>query len=249
MKRLLLLTAVALALFSGTAHADPDPASVAADPAPPSAADLSAAQAAVAKSRTTLGRFFGAKGGPASDATISSRLADRPVPVYDLNPAFVAGQAPQIARFAFLSTRARAADGQLASVWTTRTPSGGWTVSNIASGDDEHKYGSQPGTVFREPQLNAWYALRDGMVVPLNGEATSSVGAAGLPVADYQRLVHERYAAKLPGSSYAAEGYAGGYGAPTPDGPAPSWPLWLAAGATALALMTAGGFALRRGTR
>ncbi|MFF4771992.1 hypothetical protein ACFY05_03965 [Microtetraspora fusca] len=220
MKRLTVLTALAFALFTGTAFAAPDPAAVAADPAPPTAADLAAARSAAAGARVTLGKFFATKGRPAADTSVaaadspsvSARVGEQPVPVYDLNPAFVTGQSTQIARFAFLATRATAPDGQTASVWTTRTRTGGWAVSNIASGDDEQAYATQPGTVFREPQVNAWYALRDGRVVPLNPEATTSIGPAGLPVADFQRLVQGRYADKLPGSAYDRDGAAGGYG-------------------------------------
>ncbi|BDD74820.1 hypothetical protein [Streptomyces rubrogriseus] len=65
--------------------------------------------------------------------------------------------------------------------------------------------------VFREPQLNAWYRLADGQVVPLNEEARASVGAGGTGLASYQRLVHQRYADKMPGSAYDEGGYAGGY--------------------------------------
>jgi hypothetical protein len=59
--------------------------------------------------------------------------------------------------------------------------------------------------------------------VPLNAEAVQSVGAAGVPVADYQRLAQQRYAAKLPGSAYARDGYAGGYGGPGPAGTPLPW--------------------------
>ncbi|XVQ83157.1 hypothetical protein ACQP2K_30585 [Microbispora siamensis] len=75
-----------------------------------------------------------------------------------------------------LATPATSADGQTASIWTTRSPDGRWQVSNIASGDDEQRYATQPGTVFREPQINAWYALKGGKVVPLNDEARAPEG-------------------------------------------------------------------------
>ncbi|WP_399942784.1 hypothetical protein ACGH52_26185 [Streptomyces sp. BBFR25] len=64
-------------------------------------------------------------------------------------------------------------------------------------------------------QLNAWYRVTDRRVVPLNEEARASVGAGGTGLARYQRLVHQRYADKLPGSRYDERWYAGGYGSRT----------------------------------
>ncbi|WP_327085307.1 hypothetical protein OIE66_23440 [Nonomuraea sp. NBC_01738] len=214
--------AAALVLVPATAFAASGP-----DPAAPQPSDIAAAQAAAssATTRTTLGKFFGAKGKSPRDAKsaaavppVEAEVGTQTVAVYDLDPAFVAGRSPQPGRFAFLATGARAADGQKASVWTTRDQRGSWVVSNIASGDDEQRYAGQAGAPFREPQINAWYAVRDGLVVPLNDEATGSVGAAGVPVADYQRLVQSRYGDKLPGSAYGRDGYAGGYGGYTDKG-------------------------------
>ncbi|GII62288.1 hypothetical protein Skr01_23730 [Sphaerisporangium krabiense] len=186
----------------------------AAVPGAPSPDDVAAAKAAAAGARDTVGRFFATKGRQAKTqvAPMAAQVDGPTVAVNDLNPDFVSGRSPQIARFSFLATQANASDGQTASVWTTRAPSGAWVVSNIASGADEQRYGAQAGVVFREPQINAWYALRDGRVMPLNPEAVQSIGAAGVAPADYQRLTRQRYAAKLPGSAYARDGYAGGYG-------------------------------------
>ncbi|MEU3572704.1 hypothetical protein AB0E96_30415, partial [Kitasatospora sp. NPDC036755] len=63
----------------------------------------------------------------------------------------------------------------------------------------------------REPQVNAWYVLRDGRVLPLDDEARRSVGAGGVTLAAYQQLVHQRYGDKLPGSAYDRAGKGGGY--------------------------------------
>ncbi|NRQ35645.1 hypothetical protein HII36_27980 [Nonomuraea sp. NN258] len=196
------------------------PAAAAADPGAPTPADVEAARTAAAGATETVGRFFAGKGQQSKTrlAPMAAQVNGPTVAVNDLNPDFIAGRSPEIARFAFLATQASAADGQTASVWTTRTPAGTWAVSNIASGADEQQYAGQPGVVFREPQLNAWYALRGGQVVPLNTEATQSIGAAGVPMADYQRLVRQRYGAKLPGSAYARDGYAGGYGSGNSSG-------------------------------
>ena len=67
------------------------------------------------------------------------------------------------------------------------------------------------------------------LIVPLNAQARSEVGN-GMPVADYQRLVHARYADKLPGSAYDRSGKAGGYGGDE----SVQWP-WIA-GAAAIIL-------------
>ncbi|NUR86484.1 MAG: hypothetical protein HOY71_20555 [Nonomuraea sp.] len=194
-----------------------------ADPGDPTQSDIDAARSAAAGAGDTVGRFLAGKGRQTSLAPVKARVDGPTVAVSDLNPDFVAGRSTQIARFAFLATQATGPDGRTASVWTTRGPRGAWVVSNIASGNEEQTYAGQTGTVFREPQLNAWYALRDGTVVPLNAEAVQSVGETGVPVADYQRLAQQRYAAKLPGSTYARDGYAGGYGAPTPSGNPLPW--------------------------
>ncbi|NUP83849.1 MAG: hypothetical protein HOV96_40615 [Nonomuraea sp.] len=199
------------------------PSPALADPGAPTQADIDAARSAAAGAGDTVGRFLAGKGRQTSLAPVRAQVDGPTVAVNDLNPDFVSGRSSQIARFAFLATQATGPDGQTASVWTTRGPRGAWVVSNIASGNEEQTYAGQTGTVFREPQLNAWYALRDGNVVPLNAEAAQSVGSAGLPVADYQRLAQQRYAAKLPGSTYARDGYAGGYGAPGPTGTSLPW--------------------------
>ncbi|MEU5869650.1 MULTISPECIES: hypothetical protein [unclassified Nonomuraea] len=199
------------------------PSPALADPGAPTQADIDAARTAAAGAGDTVGRFFAGQGRQTSLAPVPARIDGPTVAVNDLNPDFVAGRSAEIARFAFLATGATAPDGQTASVWTTRDRRGTWVVSNIASGGDEQTYAGQTGTVFREPQLNAWYALRDGTVVPLNAEAAQSVGRAGVPVADYRRLAQQRYAAKLPGSTYARDGYAGGYGVPGPGGTPLPW--------------------------
>ncbi|MDH6579092.1 hypothetical protein [Kitasatospora sp. MAP5-34] len=46
--------------------------------------------------------------------------------------------------------------------------------------------------------MNAWYVLRGGRVLPLDDEARRSVGAGGVSLAAYQKLVHQRYGDKLP---------------------------------------------------
>ncbi|WP_086578546.1 hypothetical protein [Streptosporangium minutum] len=278
MKRIAAVLALtgSLLLAPSLAHAatdDPAPQSpaeaAAVQAVPPGAGDRAAARAAASAPgvQRTLGEFFATKGAPPGTDTravapIAVRVTEQTVAVNHLNPAFVAGQSGEVARFAFFATRADAADGRTASIWTSRSRTGGWQVSNIASGDDEQRYASQPGTVFLEPQINAWYALRDGRVVPLSTEATASVGAGGVPLADYQKLVSGRYGDKLPGSAYARNGTAGGYGPgasagdggspPAPGGAPLGWAMsagvLLVGGSAAWITGWLGGRALRRRT-
>lgn len=178
-------------------------------------------------------------------------------PVYSLNPAFVTSQAnAPVATFAYMAVGAGSASGQHASVWLTKGGSS-WTVMNIISGSDEAYYPGRAagGTVFTEPQIHAWYRLANGRVTGLNDTALASVGKSGVSVAAYQRLVHTRYADKLPGSPYAKSGRLGGYSPSTgahgrrPDGGSP---VLLALG-TGGALVAAAGVAVatrrRRGWR
>ncbi|MFD4655210.1 hypothetical protein ACFWP2_06200 [Kitasatospora sp. NPDC058444] len=221
----LLTAGLALAL-APAAHADSPSA-----PAPVPAAELARARSAVQDPAVLdkVGHFFARKGvpptqqltiGAAEEARAASaaepRLAGDTVPVYLLDPGFVAGTpgAP-VAKAEFTASKVVAADGQSASVWTVRQD-GAWKVVNIASGGDESDYaakaaGSGGGTAFREPQVNAWYVLRDGRVLPLDDEARRSVGAGGVTLAAYQQLVHQRYGDKLPGSAYDRVGRGGGY--------------------------------------
>lgn len=239
MKRIVTLAAGGLILVAAA------PAANAATTGP-SAADLTAARQAASASTSTLGRFFAANGGPdRHDATLAAKMAPKlsgpTVPVYELAPGFVTGKSGDVARLAYLSTEAVATNGQKASVWTVRTATG-WTVANIASGADEEVYAKHAGLVFHEPQLNAWYTLSGGKVAPLNTEARQTLGAASLPLSAYQRLVHQRYAGKMPGSSYDRKGMAGGYG---PSHGKKGSPLPAVLGG-AFAVALAGGLTARR---
>ncbi|MFJ3220660.1 hypothetical protein ACIPLC_32645 [Kitasatospora sp. NPDC086801] len=222
----LLAAGLGLAL-APAAHADGS----AGAPVPVPAADLAKARGVVQDQAVLdkVGHFFARKGvpptqqltiGAAQEAQAASeaapQLAGDTVPVYTLDAGFVAGTpgAP-VAKAEFTASKVVAADGQAASVWTIRQGDS-WRVVNIASGGDESDYvakaaGGGGGTAFREPQVNAWYVLRDGRVLPLDDEARRSVGAGGVSLAAYQKLVHQRYGDKLPGSAYDREGKGGGY--------------------------------------
>ncbi|MFD0570473.1 hypothetical protein ACFQ0T_16175 [Kitasatospora gansuensis] len=264
-----LAAVTALAATLGLALALPAQAAEGGAPAPVAAAELSAARSTAGSPAVLeqLGRFFARKGIPQSGsldlapadearaaAQAAPRLSGATVPVYTLDPAFVAGTAgAAVAKAEFVASKAVAADGQTASVWTVRQD-GGWRVVNIATGGDETDYAAQAastggGTVFREPQLNAWYVLRDGRVLPLDEDAVRSVGPSGVSLAGYQQLVHQRYGDKLPGSAYDRAGKGGGYEAAAPAAEPDGLPPLTAgvAGAALLATALTGvGLAVRR---
>ncbi|MFE0104396.1 hypothetical protein [Streptomyces sp. NPDC059009] len=203
-----------LGLAAPYAHAEP------ARPTAPSAANRSAAHEAATAPATldTLSRFF-ARDGAVSRTAAHPRVEGAAVPVYYLSPEFVAGKkdAP-VGRLQFLASEAVSADGQRASLWTAKQGTS-WKVVNIATGDDETRYaraGAKKlpgGTVFHEPQINAWYVQARTRVLPLDADAVRAIGARGTSVAAYQKRVHKEYGDKLPGSGYAKSGKAGGFGA------------------------------------
>ncbi|WP_371502042.1 hypothetical protein OG871_33845 [Kitasatospora sp. NBC_00374] len=194
-----------------------------------------------------------------------------PVPLFELNPEFVAGKirptAQNAVRLSYLASRVSAADGHQAAVLlapqgapgNTDGPSGtavaqqGWQLAGIRDGDAEvslAERGTPQARTFTEPQIHAWYRITgEGTVEPLNQEATTSLGGRpGVTLAAYQQLVASRYGDKLPGSAYDRKGLAGGYGL-AEDGPAPAADRsWQAAAVTGAALAAVGGAAgyLRR---
>ncbi|MGP3980131.1 hypothetical protein [Streptomyces sp. KR80] len=220
--------AAAVLALAPQARADEPPAA----PQAPADASITAAQEAVAAPTTldTLSRFF-ARDGAIRRAAADPRIVGKTVPVYYLNPAFVAGKpGVPIARLEFIAGKAVASDGQKASVWAARTGDT-WRVVNIATGDDETRYAAQGarklrgGTVFREPQIDAWYVQRGGRILPLDADATRAIGARGTSVDAYRKRVHQAYGDKLPGSAYARAGKAGGYGKDAPQAPAGHPPM------------------------
>ncbi|MFJ6936240.1 hypothetical protein [Streptomyces sp. NPDC101132] len=229
--------AALLALAPPAQAAAPQPPGAPA-PVPASAESLAAARAAAAAPATlsTLSRFF-SREGKVSAAAARPRVEGGTLAVHYLSPDFVAGRAgAPVARVEFLASKAVAADGQLASLWTA--PVGGsWRVVNIATGDDEFRYAAAGaralpgGVVFREPQIDAWYVAKGAKVLPLDQDAVRAVGARGTTLAAYGARVRAAYGDKLPGSAYARAGKAGGYAA----APAPG-----AGGAVALPVAAAG---------
>ncbi|QEV17508.1 hypothetical protein [Streptomyces alboniger] len=187
-------------------------------PPAPSAASRDAAHKAAQAPKTleTLSRFFSREGAVAR-AAADPRVEGKAVPVYYLSPEFVAGKkgAP-VTRLEFLASKAVSSDGQEASLWTVER-GGSWQVVNIATGDDETRYaraGAKKlpgGTVFHEPQINAWYVQGHARVLPLDKDAVRAVGADGTSLAAYRKRVQKAYGDKLPGSAYEKSGKAGGY--------------------------------------
>ncbi|WPW28205.1 hypothetical protein P6B95_13030 [Streptomyces atratus] len=242
----------------------------AADPAALAAARRAATDPATLD---TLSRFFAREGKIARSAA-APRIEGAAVPVRTLDPDFVAGKpgAP-VARLDYLATTAVSSDGQKASLWTLpkEGKDGGRQVVNIATGDDETRYAAAGahklpgGTVFREPQIDAWYVQRGAEVLPLDQDAVRAVGAHGTTLAAYRARVREAYGDKLPGSGYDRSGKAGGYApsatasgpresadathrvavASTASGTAPT-ATSAAAGAGALAVLALGGITALR---
>ncbi|MFE9634061.1 hypothetical protein [Streptomyces sp. NPDC006463] len=208
-----------------------------------------------------------------------------PVPLFEINPEFVTGKTqatPQTAiRLSYLASRVTASDGKNAAVLLApkgnanapATGSGpqnvgaeGWQLAGIRDGDAEVGFaerGTPQARTFTEPQIHAWYRLTaEGMVEPLNDEATTGLGGKrGISLASYQKLVAARYGDKMPGSEYDRKGLAGGYAGLGEDQPEQvaatsaipaaeaSWQAVSVTGAAALAAI--GGavvYARRRGT-
>lgn len=222
----------------------------AASASQPSSADVDAARQALVSPDTTakLSSFFGQLDRRAGAAALAEsaqapRVSGEPLQVFSLDPAFVAGTpgaAP--ASFSYFAVRTEASSGRQATVWLTREAAG-WAATNFTTGTEELTYPAQAGggLVFTEPQVNAWYRVRDGRVLALNDPARARVGD-GVSLAAYQQLVHRLYGDKLPGSAYREQGKFGGYDLALSPAPASSsgygpWPVLLAAGVLVLGLI------------
>ncbi|MFI6144874.1 hypothetical protein [Streptomyces sp. NPDC051109] len=170
---------------------------------------------------------------PAAVAAPPGFALKDPVPMFEISPEFVTGKTqatPQTAiRLSYLASRVTASDGKNAAVLlapkgaAATTGSGpqnvgaeGWQLAGIRDGDADVGFaerGTAQARTFTEPQIHAWYRLTaDGMVEPLNEEATTGLGGKrGVTLAAYQKLVTSRYGDKMPGSEYDRKGLAGGY--------------------------------------
>ncbi|WP_329059996.1 hypothetical protein [Amycolatopsis sp. NBC_01480] len=181
---------------------------------PPSAADLAAAVKAADQPRAvSFARSNFRQVGHAEPARIT--LAGKGIPVYTLNPGFVAGTAGAPAGvLGAIAVTATADSGAKATLRASRDSAapGGWVVANVLSGNDEEALSAklQPGSVLlNEPQINGWYDLSPAGVVLLQASLPQSPVGRFVPLPDYQRAVHDRYADKLPGSDYQHRGGIG----------------------------------------
>ncbi|MGC4938452.1 hypothetical protein [Kribbella sp. DT2] len=134
------------------------------------------------------------------------------VPVYALNPDFVAEKSGDVASLWYVATSA-SRGGAAMTVYTAPDAAGSWQAVNVASGNTESRMaGAAKGAkLFTEPQIGAWYALAGDQVRALNPSATEAIGAQPISLTAYQEKVTTRYADKQPGSPYDANGTAGGY--------------------------------------
>ncbi|MFD3534226.1 hypothetical protein [Streptomyces sp. NPDC058664] len=197
----------------------------------------------------TLTRFF-ARDGAGARSAAAPRVEGGTVPVRILSPDFVAGKAgAPVARVEFRAGLAVSPDGRKASLWTVKR-AGGWQVVNIATGDDEIRYAEMGsgGLVFREPQIDAWYVQRGTKVLPLDEDAIRAVGRNGTSLTAYRDRVARAYGDKLPGSTYARKGAAGGYdtAAPEPEEERSGAAAVAGVGAVGLALALTATTAVRR---
>jgi hypothetical protein len=206
-----VLTAVAVALVGsagfGAAASAAQPAWVPL-PAAQVAAAVTAAHSAQAISfaRTNFRR-------PGQPDPGVITVADTGVPAYTLDPAFVRGEgAGRVAVLEYVGVVARAQDGRTATIQAAPDPEAGWRVGSVLSGDDETRLAGrlQPGAVLLdEPQINGWYALSAAGVRLLRASLPQTPVGAFVPLPDYQRQVHDRYADKQPGSQYQRNGGLG----------------------------------------
>lgn len=152
-----------------------------------------------------------------NDAGVSTRAAeatsmDAGVQTYTLDPEFVKGNTsnPALAHsVAVVATRG----GEKATVMIDSVD--GQNVAVAAGpGTEEVDYTSKAtdGVVFNEPQTGAWFEVANGVVRPLNDVAMRTVMGATMSVEQYQKSVQRRFADKMAGSEYQAQGNYGGFG-------------------------------------
>ncbi|GAA1522056.1 hypothetical protein [Kribbella lupini] len=174
--------------------------------------DLAAAKAAAHSAQAGQLIAKAAQRLPQAAAKAGTVVQQDAVPVYALNPDFVAGKSGEVASLWYVATTA-SKGGAAMTVYTVPDRSGAWQAVNVASGNTEARMaGAAKGAkLFTEPQISAWYALSGDQVRALNASATEAIGSRPISLAAYQDKVTARYADKQPGSAYDANGTAGGY--------------------------------------
>ncbi|MDT8910129.1 hypothetical protein [Amycolatopsis sp. PS_44_ISF1] len=220
-----LVAAALLGFGPAPASADPGRAEV----RPVTAAELADAVAAAhtpAAERIAVANLR--RGGPPASEHLD--VAASGVPAYTLDPGFVRGDpgAPP-GLLAYVAVVATAPGGERTTMEVEPGPTG-WTVGAALSGDDEQRLAHTlppDAVLLREPQINGWYALTGSGVRLLQASLPQNPVGAEIPLALYQQQVHERYADKMPGSTYQRNGGIGFRQQPTSP-PAPARPpLWL----------------------
>ncbi|MEC3980109.1 hypothetical protein [Amycolatopsis sp. H20-H5] len=143
-------------------------------------------------------------------------VAGSGVVAYVLNPDFVRGVPGVPAGIVdYVAVPVTAPDGRVATMQATLDPADPtrtWTVSSVLSDNYEQTLAGKlsPGAVLLgEPQINGWYELTGQGVRLLQASLPQTPVGQFLPLADYQREVHDRYADKLPGSAYQKNGSLG----------------------------------------
>ncbi|WP_329201759.1 MULTISPECIES: hypothetical protein [unclassified Streptomyces] len=181
-----------------------------------------------------------------------------PVARNEITPGFVAGTAKPLPNEAIKLTQLVASlsttvNSRNVTVMLAPTQGGGWHLAAIRDGDSDATFAGKAtlGTlVFTEPQIRGWYRLKLTAVEPLNEEARQGLGGqASVSLSDYQKLVKARYADKLPGSEYDANGYSSGYSSQRKADDASSSTLLLASGSSAALALAGGAAVLRRRRR
>ncbi|MCU1681278.1 MAG: hypothetical protein JWQ81_2017 [Amycolatopsis sp.] len=179
---------------------------------------------------------------------------------YTLNPDFVRGiPGAPAGIFDYVAVPVTAPDGRTATIQATvdpADPSHSWTVSSVLSGDYEKTLSAKlsPGAaLLGEPQINGWYELTGNGVRLLQASLPQTPVGQLVPLADYQRQVHDRYADKLPGSTYQQNGGIGFKQNPAPAAPAPAAPSntsgYLGIGAAALVVLIGAVVLVARGRK
>ncbi|MBB5851129.1 hypothetical protein ACFQ05_37535 [Amycolatopsis umgeniensis] len=133
-------------------------------------------------------------------------MGEKGFAVYTLNPDFVRGIAGAPAGvLRSVAVTATADSGQKATLQAMPESPGKWVAASVFSGNDEETLSGRlkPGSVLlNEPQINGWYELGPDGVVLLQASLPQSPVGKLVPLSEYQREVHGRYADKLPGSDY-----------------------------------------------
>lgn len=152
--------------------------------------------------------------GHAMTAGSTTHVATHGTPVYALSAAFVRDDSDTVGQLWYVATPAATQAGPM-TVFTAKDASGTWRAVNVASGNTEARMARAAGdaSLLVEPQVDAWYAVSDNRIRPLNAAARQVVGKAPVSISAYQRIVHARYADKQANSAYAKRGTAGGFSA------------------------------------